>query len=114
MIDYSAIRATARALLEEFGAELTLTREGSGGTYDPVSGETTGGADVTLSGVGVLVSFSNRELANGAIQVTDKKLIFSGDPLAIGDNLNGWRVLSINDIDPDGSGAVVTLAQMRR
>lgn len=112
--DYSAVRATARAILAEFGGELVLTRGQDGGTYDPETGSMSGGATLELEGVGVLVPFNSRELINSTIKITDKKLIFSGDALQVGDMLGQWRAVTINDIDPDGSGSVVTIAQMRR
>lgn len=112
--DYAALRADVLEILDEFGNFITLTREESGAAYDPADGVLVGGSTVSLEGYGVLVGYMNGEINNTSIKATDRKLIFQGDALQIGDLYNDWRVHHINDIDPDESGTVLTIAQMRK
>ena len=109
---YDKARATAKRLITQFGASLTLVRTGEGDVYDPITGTMSGGADVNLTGVGVLLNYKKAEIEND-ILTTDKKLIWSGDVLAVGDKLNGSRVYSFSNLDPDGSGSIITIAQIR-
>jgi hypothetical protein len=112
--DYAALRDTVLELLDEFGNPLTLTRENAKATYDAAAGGHTGGYTAELEGSGVLVGYKNSEIDGTEIKATDRKLLFQGDALAVGDLYNGARVHAINDIDPDESGTLLTIAQMRR
>jgi hypothetical protein len=112
--DYAELRADVLEILEEFGNAITLTRANDGATYDPIGGTFSGGSVTALNGVGVLVGYKNSEIRGTEIKATDRKLIFQGDALLIGDLYNNWRVHSINDIDPDESGTILTIAQLRK
>jgi len=112
--DYAELRADVLELLNEFGNDLTLTRGNDGATYNPGAGTFTGGTTSNLNGVGVLLGYSNKEIDGTEIRATDRKLLFQGDALLIGDQYNGWRVHAINNIDPDESGTILTIAQMRK
>ena len=112
--DYAGLRADVLELLNEFGNDLTLTRGNDGATYDPGAGTFTGGTTTDLKGAGVLVGYSNKEIDGTEIRATDRKLLFLGDALLLGDQYNGWRVHAINNIDPDESGTILTIAQMRK
>jgi hypothetical protein len=112
--DYASLRVDVLEILEEFGNSITLTRAEDGATYDPVAGTFSGGGTTNLNGVGVLVGYSNKEIDGTEIRATDRKLLFQGDALLIGDLYNGWRVHAINNIDPDESGTILTIAQMRK
>jgi len=112
--DYAAVRVTALRLLAQFGNAVALIREDTGGTYDPVSGGTTGGSDLTLNGTGVLLDYMAGDIDGSLVLATDRKLLYQGDALQVGDKFGAWRVLSIGDLDPDESGTLLTTAQMRR
>lgn len=112
--DYVGMRADALELLELFGNALTLTRENDGATYDPGAGTYSGGTTTTLSGTGALVGYSNKELNNSEVRATDRKLLYQGDALLIGDLYGAYRVHALNNIDPDESGTILVIAQMRR
>ena len=111
--DYPGMRAATLQLLTLFGNEITLTKDETASTYDPVAKTFSGGAP-DLTGTGVLLAYKNFELRNTDIKTTDRKLLFQGDALIIGYKFDGWRVYQINDIDPDESGTILTIAQMRK
>lgn len=112
--DYGPLRATAKRLLTRFGRSVVLDRAaGDSQSYDPVNG-TFSGSSATLSGVGVLVPFSANELNMGTIVKSDRKLIYQGDKLEVGDKYGDWRVHDLTDIDPDESGVIIQIGQMRK
>ena len=111
---YDRARASALKLLTNFGKSISLTRVDSGGVYDPVSGETTGGTTISVDGVGVLLGYKGNEINGTTILADDRKLVFHGDLLAIGDEYNSFRVFSFSDINPDESGVILTIAQLRK
>ena len=112
--DYAGLRADVLELLNEFGNPLELARAEDGATYDPKAGTFSGGGTTNVKGVGVLVGYGNKEIDGTTIRATDRKLLFQGGALLIGDTYNKWRVLEINNIDPDESGTLLTIAQMRK
>lgn len=112
--NYAKTRAGTLKLLKKFGNDLTLIREESGSTYNPVDGTFGGGATANILGTGVLLGYNQNEINNETILATDRKLLFQGDTLAIGDAYNDWRVFSIGNLDPDESGVILTTAQMRK
>lgn len=114
MGDYTKARAATLKLLTGFGKVLVLTRDESGSTYDPVSGQYTGGSTLNLNGVGVLLGYKRGELNNDTVLATDRRLLFQGDALEIGDKYNGWRVHNLDNLDPDESGTILTTAQLRK
>ena len=90
--DYSPITATALRLLTKYGTTCTLTRKGDGGgwsyEYDTVEMQyhwKDGDGNVvylepseavtTDDGIAVVTNFSNEELANDLIKVSDLKLV---------------------------------------
>jgi len=111
---YASQRATALRLLIKFGKSVSLVRESSGGTYDPGTGVTSGAVSLTLTGSGVLLNFNNSEINNDTILSTDRRLLYQGDALQIGDMYGNWRVYSVMELDPDESGTILTTAQMRK
>ena len=113
-MDYSPLRNTAKRILTQFGKSVSVVRNQSGGVYDPVAGVTSSGSTVTIVGVGVLLSYSRQELAGTDILKTDRKLYFSGGDLDVGDNYGRYRVVHVNRIDPDESGTILSIAQVRK
>lgn len=112
--DYDDARATALELLTEFGNALVLVREGAGGVYNPGTGTIDSGVDINLNGTGVLLAFKKNEIDGTTVKATDRKLLYQGDDLQIGDLYNGWRVHEFMNLDPDESGTILTTAQMRK
>lgn len=113
--DYDDARATALELLKEFGNDLTLVREdNTPANYDPITGTYPDNPDIILFGTGVLLNFKKNEIDGTNVQVTDRKLLYQGDALEIGDLFNSWRVHNFMNLDPDESGTILTTAQMRK
>ena len=113
-MDYAPLRKVARDILLRFGHAVTLEREQSGGVYDPVTGVTTAGSAIELVGVGALLSYNRRDIDGTNILATDRKLYFSGDDLNVGDLYGAYRVHQVNRIDPDESGTILTIVQVRQ
>lgn len=112
---YDEMRETAQELLKEFGKPIALTRTGEGAdNYDPISGDFTGAQPATLSGTGALVEFNRHEIDGTQVKATDRKLIYVGDAVQVGDTFDGYRIHSLNVVDPNESGTIVFIAQVRR
>lgn len=84
--NYSPIAATALAILADKGQSVTLSKV-TPGTYDPVTGETTGAATATQAAAAVLLDYSLQEsgakFADGSqVRVGDKKCLIAADGLA--------------------------------
>ena len=113
-MDYSDTRKVARDILITFGKAITLQREQDGGVYDPVTGTTSAGTTTSLSGVGVILAYHRSDIDGVNVLVTDKKLYFSGDDLKVGDIYNDYVVHHVERIDPDETGTILTIAQVRQ
>ena len=111
---YESQRALTLKLLTKFGKPVVLTRNNDGATYDPEAGTNSGGSELTLNGVGVLLNYKRNELGDGTIKKTDRKLLFQGDAIEIGDYYDPWRIHDLSNLDPDESGTILTTAQMRK
>jgi len=113
--DYAGMRATAIKLLTKFGNPVLLIRENiAPADYNPVGGDFDAKPDTDVNGVGVLVKYKNKEIDGDTIRATDRKLLFQGDEILINDKYNGFRVNDIDNIDPDESGTILTIANMRK
>jgi hypothetical protein len=66
-------RATADRLIGKFGKQVTLTRV-TEGTYDPTTGELSGGSTTTQTVAALVKDFNGIELLSGAIQAGDRKV----------------------------------------
>ena len=108
------MRELALELLTEFGTTVVLTRAQDGAVYDPGAGTFSGGDALELNGRGVFLDYTVEELRGTDIESTDKKMIYQGDALEIGDVRGGFRVYKPNPLDPDESGTIVAFVQMRR
>lgn len=103
---YADLADTAREVLAEFGAPLTLRIPGSAGSYDPVTGKTIGGTDPadTLTH-GVALTITQDLKARFDIQAGDRvylldatvkpelahKLVLDGAP---------WAIVQVEPIQP--------------
>lgn len=113
-MDYKSQREVVLKLLTKFGKPVTLTRNNSGATYDPEAGVDVGGSELSITGVGVLLNYKRNELGDGTIKKTDRKLLFQGTAIEVGDYYGPWRIHDISNLDPDESGTILTTAQMRK
>jgi hypothetical protein len=69
-------RATADKLIGKFGKQVTLTRI-TEGTYNPDTGELSGGSTTTQTVAALVKDFNGIELLSGVIQVGDRKIKIS-------------------------------------
>lgn len=112
MANYPSLRATAARLITSNGKTITLRRAAKG-AYDPATGlsaETV----ANPSGVGVLLKFKNREIDGTTILGSDRKLIYSGDEPKVNDTYGDERIISVDPLDPDETGAIFYTCQLRK
>lgn len=118
---YDNIRDNVAApLIQQYGMSITL-KVPAAGTYDPVTGMTTGGTAADYAGYGVIEDYTTREIDGTTIQRGDKKVMcFFTDttiiPLTSHDlSIAGVQhsIQNVNCLEP-GSVAVVYTLQVRR
>ena len=102
---YAEMQELAQELLDDFGAPVTLVKEGSaGGGYDADGNVQAPVADVTVMGVGATAEYMAIEIDGTVIQSGDTKLIYKGGVPQIGMfvTLSGikWRIVNINPTWP--------------
>jgi len=70
------LSATATALMKSLGDEayVKITRS-TGGVFDPVEGETTGGTTDVLTATGVVTKLDSRLIDGTRIKATDKMIL---------------------------------------
>lgn len=70
------LSATATSLMKSLGDEtyVTITRT-TGGTFDPVAGEKTGGTTSAISVTGVVTNVDNSLIDGEIIKATDKMIL---------------------------------------
>lgn len=116
--------ASIAQTLKAKGQPMTLTRV-SAGTYDPVTGTTTGATTATYTLQGITISYNS--LTRLAAQVRPDSLILAGDMQAIvdatsiapapGDSLTiagiVWQVIAVDTVAPAGV-AMLHKCQIRK
>jgi hypothetical protein len=97
------LRGVARTLLGTFGGAATLRRPGADGSYDPATGQITGGSSAADYPCEVqLVEFRESQIDGTLIKAADKKALVSSlrlgvdpvpqsDVLIVGDET--WQIL---------------------
>lgn len=105
-------------LLSEHGYDLTLKRAGSGGTYDPATGRTTGGGTPVNETIrGVFIEYKMEQINDTTIQVGDRKLLIQakGIPVVpqIGDTIGGMDVVGPVRTIQSGDTVIAYTAQTR-
>lgn len=110
---YAEMQELAQELLEDFGAPVTLIKEGSaGGGYDADGNPQGAVADVTVTGVGARLNYTSEtrqafvEATGTVIMTGDCRLLYKGGTPLIGMfvTLSGikWRVVAFMPLDPAG------------
>lgn len=122
--DYSPLAETAAGLLLQFGQTVTITRT-IPGTYDPVTGTTTGGSTAAESASAAILPVGGndvgQQLADGSmIRQDDRKAIIEATVEAVTElqtltDAAGvvWDVKLVNPVAPSGS-VVIYKAILRR
>ena len=117
--DYSPLAELAAGLLLEFGQMVTLTRTVPG-TYDPVTGATTGDVEQTQTARAALLDYSLQEsgakFADGSmIRTGDKKCLIEAHGLAwapdettiLTDSAGvAWQLERIQTVAPAGTAVL--------
>jgi|TARA_Y100000022_G_scaffold66396_1_gene57040 hypothetical protein len=75
----STFKSIPKALLDDWGQDITLVKTVTPRTYDPSTGAVTG-ADTSVALKGLISNVSSRE-SEGLYQTTDIKVIVGGDEL---------------------------------
>lgn len=115
---YGRMAATALRLITRFGQAATLD-DVTPGTYDPVTGETTGATPITQPCQVILLDYSLQEsgikYAEGSqVQAGDKKILIAAQGLAWAPMLTTtitadgaiWRTINIKSSNPAGTPLV--------
>lgn len=117
-MNYAQTAANALKALSKSGMDMTLSRA-TGGTFDPVTGTTTGGTTSTWAVKGLLKTinstsasqfFGSKALADSLVLQGDKQVIIAASGLAtvpaVGDTLTisgeVWQVITPVDLSPGG------------
>lgn len=122
--DYSPLTETAAGLLLQFGQTVTLTRT-IPGTYDPVTGTTTGATTATETASAAILPVGANEVGQqmgegNMIRQDDRKAIIEATTVPV-DNLQTltdaagvvWNIEVVNPVAPSGV-AVIYKAILRR
>ena len=121
MFDYSEARATAEAIIGEFGESATLSKPGTDAGYDPNTGDpvpSTPGSYVNGL-VTPLLSYKSSEIDGELIQAGDSYCFFHSDEapgigMVLTINGHDWRVVSIVDLTSVDGVNVFRKLQLRR
>lgn len=118
MAFYDDMASVALELIAEFGSEQTL-RDITPGSYDPVSGETTGDTPISQPAQLLLLDYtlqeSGQQYAEGSeIRQGDKKIIIAAKGLAWPPALTTridvegvlWQVVNVKEANPAGTPLV--------
>lgn len=107
MAFYDEMAATVTELLDEFGREMALRRSAES-SYDPATGETTGGGEVDLPTIGLFRSMTAEYAATNQVLAGDRLAIIdaSQEPSA-SDRLvagaDALTIVRIEAINPAGT-----------
>jgi len=118
VFNYTALVATASRLISNFGGVGVVTRT-AGATFNPATGNYTGGTTTTITGKGVRIEFDKSEIDGSVIQAGDVRILFDADggtPIN-DDNLSfnstNYRVMNVKPQSPSGTDIYYEL-QCRR
>jgi len=121
---FTGIRKTAKQLVSKFGDRNVYVVTRTAGTFNPVtaaySGETT--ASTRINGVVLPLDKGtalNERFMQGRVVENMRKLVVDASvTLSPGTIITAqgstWNVVDCSDINPDGSGKIITTAYMER
>ena len=111
MSRYSVLASTASALIQKFGAAITIVPKST--TYNPVDGANSG-TNPNITGFGVYENYSDSALSE-TIQKGDLRVIcnnLSTAPVP-GDTIDTYQIVDVTTIKPDNSTVVIYELQVR-
>lgn len=100
--DYDAALATAREIMAFFGAPATIIRAGL--SINPATGQPTGAAQQTLTGMATPIMPTTTE--RDGVRVTYRQCYWDGAQIETGDTLNGNIVARVKSII-DNNGRII-------
>ena len=75
MTFYTGLATTATRLLTDKGQTATWAHDNNDGTFNPATGEKTGGTTTAYSAKGALLDFETRRVDGTAVLATDKRFL---------------------------------------
>ena len=113
------LTGTASRLLEAYGEQITFTRT-SEGTFDPVTGTTTGGSDSSWTVSGQPMSYELQLINGNSIQSGDVLLMIESsnyiprpnDKALYADE--SWKVVAVPEVVRAQGTTIVYTVQVRR
>ena len=114
---YNGLAATAARLITKFGAVGTITRT-TGGSVDPVTGDTTAGTTVTYTPNTIVQKYADELIDGTRILSSDRLIILDNtiEPLTTDKiTIRGedWTIVSVSESRPAGI-PLVYFVQARR
>lgn len=114
---YSGLQETSSRLIKEYGAEVTLTRT-TLGTFDPVSGSTSGETTTNFKCHAVLTNYDIKHINDTQIQLGDKKVTLSAKDLGTKPEMTdtiseGGITYSIKNIQPLNPGGIDLIYELQ-
>ena len=106
-----------KQLLKRHGYAVSFQRVQSGGSYDPATGDVTGGITLTWSGRGVYINYMDEDVNGTSITTDDRKLLLQADGLIrapeVGDIAVGvGQVLDVRTL-LSGTTTIAYICQVR-
>lgn len=93
-------------LLEDFGSDLTLTRQAAG-AYDPDTGEMAATSPTTYTIRGVFINYLDGNVDGTVVRMGDRRLLVrakdAGATPAINDRVDGLQIIDVRSIAPNGT-----------
>jgi hypothetical protein len=104
-------------LLNTHGYAVSFSRAQSGGTYDPATGDVTGGSTLTWTGRGVFINYMDEDVNGTSITTDDRKLLLQAIGLdrapEVGDIVTGvGQVLDVRTL-LSGTTTIAYICQVR-
>lgn len=114
---YNSMAATASKLITKFGAQGTIKRT-TGGSIDPVTGDTTAGTTVTYTPNTIVQKYADELIDDTRILSSDRLIILDNtiEPLTTDKiTIRGedWTIVSVSESRPAGI-PLVYFVQARR
>lgn len=108
---YTNLEATAARLLIKYGQSATWSHDNGDGTFNPVTGVTTGGTPTPYAAKGALFDFSTDRVDGASILSTDKRFLMQvGAKPEISDvitiNTIAYQTINIIETNPAGTPVV--------
>lgn len=112
----SILTADLAFLMDDFGADWTLTRPAAG-TYNPATGTMSGGTPTPFTVRGVFINYTDENVDGTVVQMGDRRFLMraAGAPTApdIGDRIDGLQVVAVRTVAPNGT-PIAFSCQMRK